>query len=99
VPVLDVYTYTEPGGSTPMTTRFDTLDLLKAWVEQDVRLNTPANLQPGKWYYIVDATVSTVPQDPAADADAGGFMRRLILGGGPRLDMARRKSADFTIRR
>ena len=50
VTVLDVYTYTEPGGSTPMITRFDTLDLLKEWVRQDVRLNTPANLTAGRWY-------------------------------------------------
>ena len=97
VPVLDVYTYTEPGGSTPMTTRFDTLDLLKAWVQQDVRLNTPPGLQAGRWYYIVDATISTLPQDPAADADAAGFLRRLVLGGGPKQDLPRRKTADFTV--
>ena len=102
VPVLDVYTYTEPGGSTPMITRFDTLDLLKEWVRQDVRLNTPANLTAGRWYYVVAATISTVAPDQANNPDAGGLsetLRRLILGGGPRQDLPRAKTAYFTIRR
>lgn len=102
VPVLDVYTYTEPGGSTPMTTRFDTLDLLKAWVRQDVQLNTPPSLTPGKWYYIVDATLSTIAPDQSSSSDASGLaetVRRLILGGGPSQDLSRMKTADFIIRR
>lgn len=102
VPVLDVYTYTEPGGSTPMTTRFDTLDLLKEWVRQDVQLNTPPNLADGKWYYVVDATLSTIAPDQSSAPDAGGLaetVRKLILGGGPRQDLARMRTAEFTIRR
>jgi hypothetical protein len=99
VPVLDVYTYTEPGGSTPMTTRFDTLDLLKAWVRQDVRLNTPAKLRAGRWYYVVDATISTIAPDQANGSDGGlsETLRRLILGGGPRQDLSQAKTAYFTI--
>ena len=102
VPVLDVYTYTEPGGSTPMTTRFDTLDLLKEWVRQDVQLNTPSTLAEGKWYYVVDATLSTIAPDQSNAPDAGGIaetVRKLILGGGPRQDLARMRTAEFTIRR
>lgn len=100
VPVLDVYTYTEPGGSRPMTTRFDTLDLLKAWVGQDVQLTTPNDLAPGKWYYIVDASLSTVTQDQASGSDGGGLseaVRRLILGGGPKQDLPRARTAVFVV--
>ena len=44
VPVLDVYTYTEPGGSTPMTTRFDTLDKLKDWVTAGRAVEHPGDV-------------------------------------------------------
>jgi hypothetical protein len=98
VPVLDVYTYTEPGGNTPMTTRFDTLDKLKDWVRQDVRLNTPATLRAGRWYYVVDATISTVAPDEA-NGSVSETLRRLVLGGGPRQDLSQAKTAYFTIRR
>jgi hypothetical protein len=98
VPVLDVYTYTEPGGNTPMTTRFDTLDKLKDWVKQDVRLNTPATLRDGRWYYVVDATISTVAPDET-NGSVSETLRRLVLGGGPRQDLSQAKTAYFTIRR
>ena len=98
VPVLDVYTYTEPGGSTPMTTRFDTLDKLKEWVSQDVRLNTPATLRAGRWYYVVDATISTVAPDET-NGSVSETLRRLVLGGGPRQDLSQARTAYFTIRR
>ncbi|HEY8061506.1 MAG TPA: hypothetical protein VID74_01855 [Gemmatimonadales bacterium] len=98
VPVLDVYTYTEPGGSTPMTTRFDTLDKLKDWVSQDVRLNTPATLRAGRWYYVVDATISTVAPDET-NSSVSETLRRLVLGGGPRQDLSQARTAYFTIRR
>jgi hypothetical protein len=101
VPVLDVYTYTEPGGSTPMTTRFDTLDLLKAWVQQDVQLNTPTDLAPGTWYYIVDVSLSTISPDQRSGSAGGGLseaLQRFILGGGPKQDLSRSRTVDFTIR-
>jgi hypothetical protein len=98
VPVLDVYTYTEPGGNTPMTTRFDTLDKLKDWVRQDVRLNTPTTLRAGRWYYVVDATISTVAPDET-NGSVAETLRRLVLGGGPRQDLSQAKTAYFTIRR
>jgi hypothetical protein len=98
VPVLDVYTYTEPGGNTPMTTRFDTLDKLRDWVGQDVRLNTPATLRAGRWYYVVDATISTVAPDET-NGSVSETLRRLVLGGGPRQDLSQARTAYFTIRR
>jgi len=98
VPVLDVYTYTEPGGSTPMTTRFDTLDKLKDWVSQDVRLNTPATLRAGRWYYVVDATISTVAPNET-NGSLSETLRQLVLGGGPRQDLSQARTAYFTIRR
>jgi len=98
VPVLDVYTYTEPGGSTPMTTRFDTLDKLKDWVSQDVRLNTPVTLRAGRWYYVVDATISTVAPNET-NGSLSETLRQLVLGGGPRQDLSQARTAYFTIRR
>jgi hypothetical protein len=55
-------------------------------------------LRAGRWYYVVDATISTVAPDES-NGSVSETLRRLVLGGGPRQDLSQARTAYFTIRR
>lgn len=98
VPVLGEYHFVErtPRGTTPF--KFGTLDSLKMMTEREISLPTSPRLAPGKWYYGVTATITTVA-DLRSGAATGfvGALQRLVLGGGPRVVLTAPNTVTFTV--
>jgi hypothetical protein len=108
IPWVEIYNSTERTAAGKSDTTFKTLADLKSWIGQDIRLSltqapTPP---PGKYYYVVNATVSTSNPDQADNNSAepewlgtlGRFLNRVISGGSNRADLPSAATATFTVR-